>query len=745
MEKDDGDAMEICSDDVSVATLQSLPNELHYRIMAHLDWRSLEKFGQTNRHFLNTSRHNGLWLKHFMEFRAFAMQCEAQVKTATYIKRKDASDNVINLADDGAPNIHNLSHTAFDDYMLGCRAERVLRWIMQTCSDPTSSIIFSYNNNDATLCHWPTQLHFTLAVPRADASSYLVISTEHLSSEIPRDILQVSIELNNRLSTAFCKLVAPLTAPANAKGAVCATDPMTIALSDENLSHYALRMPLRMLVTNPSNIWRTLLNLCWIDHVREQQMLIGASNCALFYNIKLRALLASEVAHAHTEYQLLPAESIVQFPTLTRSPSIETLRAAEKSNPLSALVCATCGRVVGLRNDDPFDAPRLSTLMPIANQNQRFCSSLCLYKALGEHEKHMVPCSNEACGVDIPLGQALGVLPREESAHQPWWLSTRQYASAFRTRVDRDDIYKLRHQTKYVGLEQLIDDVKYDMTTVDKFLDENAFRWSTTLIIGNESARQYNGLIPPIRNVIPTVFAPSSQGPSKQILHGCEWPADEISQIAYVSRFPLTTNDAESDSPRMKRFSLFCANIRPHLSDLNASFATIEAMRAAPGHHIYDLPFVTIGMDLPIIKQLTPYPFVKVDNNVGFESGLSYLRHIENTDAQLQAVMLAKFKCYCSAQCQRGVKGSNNERCLSTKCRRLVDPMFAPLTLGCMELVYVRVDEDGDESDTTHVGYVCDELCANDYLVERGAQLLRRKRKRQRVDQSRLSQSPVKL
>jgi hypothetical protein len=392
---------------------------------------------------------------------------------------------------------------------------------------------------------------------------------------------------------------------------------------------------------------------------------------------------------------------------------------------------------VGLRDVELFDSPRLSTLKPFANQDVHFCSSRCIGEALMLN-KVSIPCSNPRCSEHMDIGRALGMVGAFGSPEKGSDMNAMsQLVHTIRHHNSRD-MYNL---SRHIGIDALINDIRGQMQMVESLLDRITSRWHLLLSIGSQSTlRTFD------------TYSTPTQGPHPSILLGNEWPVDELAQTALAARGYRSNSISMSDKVnptdderRASRFSRFVSQLNRHCHDMSAPFATLQKFNSEkPGDTIYNLPFSTIGIDLPVFQSINSFPFLQAESDVGFRSAMSYVRHIDNVHQQLQTLMGLKFKGFCSSQCQRDfhlvdtdadnapvvhINHKGKTRCLDSTCRKALDPQFAVLTMNCLEMVRVRVDKDKRTTESL-TGYVCDELCAQRYMVERGAQLMRRARER---------------
>jgi hypothetical protein len=700
---------------------------------------------------------------------------------------------------------------------------------------------------------------------------------------------EVSIQVANLWSRAFSTLVTPLTNPKSSFTHRSNDDPMTLVLDhDESKTHHILRMPLKRLVSEPMEIWRSMFRMAWIDDMRSEQALVTVENLSAFYETKFAtqlgyetvqgqlsdedehktvqavqvyksslhspalssATIFSSLDRAHSiglvpsaasaavghsaglkankkaKAQLLgtldkkkrrkererrkrakeknrkalekkkkkdiqvtgrmasPEEisssssdddddeeeekeksarsdsedsdsdglaflrmrRIERYPIVTPYLSVERIRQVDRDKPGLSVRCRICQTPVAIGDSEPFLNEATSSLMPIANQGHRYCSTRCLRHSLNRFGIERVPCANPRCGHLMPISSALGVVmttneldsfsfsarDKEDtrdlvyfampvfSQHRGGGLQPQMPRGAPTSVLMR--LFDSRHlQATYealgTGFPLFAESVRNDMTTTYEFLASNRAYWNNML------RTMRSNILSTSSRISGPFMAGREPGALKQLeLVICHW----LAQLPPTRAITVLGDELQGVQnvgwqDRLHRYQLFRARLSTIPMEQNWEHTVSVSVEEENKwlkiekrgwrykgdiHAGTDLPFATLGLGLPVVQTFFPMPHLRLvtptpgavpsareaqesprssrpgEEKMASLASLSAHQQLETSKDYELTAMRSKFKAYCSSWCAHEPKAANPYRPSSSSSSGVSSGDGAPLSLS---------------------------------------------------------------
>lgn len=589
-----------------------------------------------------------------------------------------------------------------------------------------------------------------------------VLRTALINDEIPRHINVQSQSFSRLIARAFSNVLAPILQPDSKNCKPNPHDPTSIIMGmDIKKPHYAIRMPLRSILLDHACIWRSIVRLCWIDHMRERQVIIAYENLEMFYNKKMRHQMALEVIDGITSTNAEKEPySVTTYPSMVRPPSTDQVRAFEQRSPGCSFYCSACGKLLGAGDSETFTAPHTSSLMPIYNQSARFCSTRCLCVALRVKDRNTVRCANPQCGAHINLAMALGsrcdlrdgtTPPQRQSLTDPWDLTSPVYK-------------KFSVKMGSAQYKAFSEDIYSALLDTESIIDQSVTDWRRMINV-YERYNIYSSMISQTQDITPKscsimdshllkVMMAQSQKQMDRLVFSYNLEGIDIWQrrikrlnllylklwSSFNSALGIDRNTDRRDpfmfaQDSAQPLGIAGAGAPPNIQlplqprSLTTSKPIVEFGQC--------LPFATLGIGLPVVREFMHIPFL-----ANHESKYGMTNAWDRTDprsSSADAMKIAaalKYDAFCSSSCMRG--DHNDVRCLNTKCNAVLDTTAAIITLECMEVLFVVPEEavgPGRQPTTTLMGYVCDEYCASAYMDAKAIELAKKRKAREQQQQ----------
>lgn len=574
-----------------------------------------------------------------------------------------------------------------------------------------------------------------------------VLRSNLINDDIPRQIDVQSIAFSKLIARAFTNAVSPVIQPDSKNCRPSSKDPTCIIMGmDEKKPHYAIRMPLRSILTDHTCIWRSVVRLCWIDHMRERQMIIAYENIEMFYNKKLRNQLALEVMDGVLSTNAIKEpHSITTYPSMVTPPTTEQIKLFELRSPGCSFYCSVCGKLLGAGDSEDFTQPHTSSLVPIFNQTARFCSTRCLSVSLQVKDRNTVRCCNDSCGAKIGFASALGsrcdFRIRHTFESQP--------------RSDPTDVTSPMNNKFSVKLgsaefKAFSDEIYSALAETEAIIDHSVNMWRAMVPVVDKY-NLYSSMICRPSEVLPRICSIFDAHALKTLLmsyHTIEgllrvykldgsemWNRRfdrlEIFRQKLWKEFNFYLGiDRQSNRAADPRGFMFTQDCTPDILRADDTRVRLRGPTVKPIIEFGQcLPFATLGLGLPIVREFSQAPFLTVHG--GKYGSSNAWDHTDPRAPSSDAMRIAstlKYDAYCSSSCMRGDK--NTTRCMNLKCNAVLDTTAAIVTLECMELLFITPLGD-DQAKTTLLGYVCDEYCAEAYMAAKAVELAKKRKARQ--------------
>jgi hypothetical protein len=894
-----------------IDTILEVPHDMLYLIMLDLDYVDVERLGATCRTFLRLSRHNAIWFAQFQAIRAkrtYSLDVEGVsyfLMPPVALRQPLQPPEMIFTSLTWRPRMRQIR-----EIRLAFHFDRILLWLAQANHGVHLEFVIPPPPPPppASATTTPSQIQ-----PQAQVLTVDDAPPWRVGSRPPHDFLlsrrtlveaepesevdggggddktvevagptvkavddctldtrkmravklslhgeEVSIQVANLWSKAFATLVTPLTNPKSSFTHRSNDDPMTLVLDhDESKTHHILRMPLKRLVSDPMEIWRSMFRMAWIDDMRSEQAMVTVENLSAFYETKFAtqlgyetvqgqlsdederktveavqvykssihspslpsaATIFSSLSRAHSlgivpsaasaavdhaaalkankkaKAQLLGARDkkkrrkdrerrkrakekkrkslekkkntmaspeeissssssssddedddeekkdaksdsddsdsdglaflrmrrIERYPIVTPYLSVERVRQVDRDKPGLSVRCRICQTPVAIGDSEPFLNEATSSLMPIANQGHRYCSTRCLRHSLNRFGIERVPCANPRCGHQMPISSALGVVmttneidlcsfsargvvdPRDLHyfampifsqhrdvggggggllhPHMPRRAPTNLLMRLFDSRH-----LQATYEALGTGFPLFAESVRNDMTTTYEFLASNRAYWNNLL-------RIMRGNVIPSMSTRHRIPMPEVQldALAQLELVICHW----LAQLPPTRTIGVLGDELQGVNnvgwqDRLSRYQLFRSRLSTTPMEQNwetmlwltkENKREMETRYKGDIHAGTDLPFATLGLGLPVVQTFFPMPHLRLvtptpgasqesplssrpgEEKMATLASLSAHKLLETPKDYELTAMRSKFKAYCSSWCAHEPKADNPYR-----------------------------------------------------------------------------------